>query len=210
MSSGRGRSPSDSGQRELRLDGASRPRHRSRHGRRLADHRRVSDHHLVEQPDADAVHADLVARLFHPPRVVACGFEGAVDDDVTIVSHVELWAWRTVVRGSVTRVGSIAYNEGMPDASDPRGDVGSWLREWRLADDVGTEYRPAGAGRGGDGFCSDVHFSFRTAVPAGATRLTIVTPDGHRIEVPLGSNRQDGRIAWRLRSARRKRAPGDR
>lgn len=139
----------------------------------------------MDQPDPDSLHADLVAQIFHPPRVIACGFEGKVDNDVTIVSHVELWPWRTVVRGSVTRAGSIAYNQGMPGPMDPRGDQMNWFTQWALTDDVGTDYHQVGAGRGGDGFCSDVDVRFRTAVPSNATRLSIFTPGGHRIEVPL-------------------------
>ncbi|MAT05343.1 MAG: hypothetical protein CL424_09920 [Acidimicrobiaceae bacterium] len=72
----------------------------------------------MEPSDANALHADLVAAFFRPPRVVACGFEGFADGEVTIVSHVELWPWRTVVRGSVTRSGSVGYNEGWPSESD--------------------------------------------------------------------------------------------
>ena len=138
----------------------------------------------MEQSDANALHADLVAAYFHPPRIVVCGFEGSGNDDVTIVSHVELWPWRTVVRGSVTRPGSIDYNEGPPNPEDDVGDMG-WYEDWALVDDVDTEYRKAGAGRHGGGFCSDVEVSFENAVPPDATRLTIFTPGGHCIELPL-------------------------
>jgi hypothetical protein len=139
----------------------------------------------VEPSEANRLHADLVAAFFHPPRIVECGFEGFADREVTIVSHVEWWPWRTVVCGSVTRSGSIGYNEGLPSESDSARQDFTWFREWSLVDDVGTDYHQVGAGRSGDGFCSDVDVRFRTPVPPEATRLTITTPGGHRIEVPL-------------------------
>ena len=113
-----------------------------------------------------------------------CGFEGSVDDEVTIVSHIELWPWRTIVRGSVTHSGSIRSNENSPGASD-RMHQRDWFEQWSLADDVGTEYHRAGGGRGGDGFCADVEVQFRTAVPAEATLLSITAPGDHRIEMAL-------------------------
>ena len=145
----------------------------------------MGNHCVVESSDANASHADLVAAFFHPPRVVACGFEGSVGDVVTIVSHIELWSWRTVVRGSVTLAGSIGYSQDRTAEPDWAREAGTWFREWSLVDDVGTDYEQAAAGRGGDGFCSDVEVRFSTAVPPEATRLTIIRPGGHRVDTPL-------------------------
>jgi hypothetical protein len=136
----------------------------------------------VDPDAADALHAELVGAFFHPPRIAVCGFEGLINDDVLIVSHLELWPWRTVVRCSVTRPGSIGHNDGATDGTKP---IRIWLHDWSLQDDVGTEYRPSGAGLGGDGFCEDVDVRFSNAVPAEATLLTIVAPTGRRIEVAL-------------------------
>ncbi len=151
---------------------------------RIAHRVHVSNDLAVEPSDAAALHADLVSGFFHPPRIVVCGFEGSVDDEVTIVSHIELWPWRTIVRGSVTHSGSIRSNENSPGASD-RMHQRDWFEQWSLADDVGTEYHRAGGGRGGDGFCADVEVQFRTAVPAEATLLSITAPGDHRIEMAL-------------------------
>lgn len=154
---------------------------RAGEGWRLVDAPRVSNHRVVEPSDADASHADLVVAFFHPPRVVVCAFESSVDDEITIVSHVELWPWRTIVRGSVTHAGSNADHT----MSDGGHLTRSWLQQWSLVDDVGTEYQKAGAGRGGDGFCQDVEVRFSTAVPPEARMLTITAPGGHRIELTL-------------------------
>lgn len=135
----------------------------------------------MEPPNSFALHADLVSAFFHPPRVVACAFESSIDDEVTIVSHVELWPWRTIVRSSVTHADSVAGNT----TSDWVHQAGSWLQQWSLVDDVGTEYQMAGGGRGGDGFCQDTEFRFSTAVPPEARMLTITAPGGHRIELML-------------------------
>ena len=88
------------------------------------------------------------------------------------------------MRGSVTRQGSIEFNENAPGAKDRLRQM-HWFHEWSPADDVGTEYHRMGGGRGGDGFCSDVDVQFRTAVPTEATRLTITAPGAHRIDVAL-------------------------
>jgi hypothetical protein len=136
----------------------------------------------VEPAAADALHAELVGAFFHPPRIAVCGFEGFINDDVLIVSHFELWPWRTVVRGSLTRPGSIERNDGTTDVTYPDR---IWLYDWSLQDDVGTDYQLSAAGLGGDGFCKDVDVRFGNAVPATATQLTIVAPTGRRIEVAL-------------------------
>jgi hypothetical protein len=78
----------------------------------------------------------------------------------------------------------ISSNQGFPSKRDGTRQT-DWFQQWSLADDVGTEYHQTGAGRGGDGFCSDVDVQFRAAVPAEATRLSITAPGGHRIEVAL-------------------------
>lgn len=153
------------------------------HGR-IAQRTDVGNDLIVEPSDADALHADLVSGFFHPPRIIVCGFEGTVDDEITIVSHVELWPWRTIVRGSFTQSGSVVSNESLKGLED-RARQRAWFEQWSLADDVGTEYHQNGASRGGDGFCSDVHVECRTPVPAEATRLSIMAPRGHLIEVAL-------------------------
>ena len=139
----------------------------------------------MKPTEADALHATLVAAFFHPPRLVVCAHEGLIDDDVLVLSHVELWPWRTVVRGSVTRPGSIKHNEGAPGPQGELGPSSTWLHDWSLQDDVGTEYHLSSSGLGGDGFCRDVDVRFRTPVPAEATRLTIVAPTGRRIDLAL-------------------------
>lgn len=136
----------------------------------------------MEPSEANALHAELVAGFFRPPRIVGCGYRGRDGQDVLIVSHVELWPWRTIVRASVTRRGSIATNEGHPD---DHTFTDRWLQDWSLDDDVGTRYLPSGAGIAGDGFCRDVEAQFATAVPSTATRLTIHVPTGGRIDIML-------------------------
>ncbi|MAT07037.1 MAG: hypothetical protein CL424_18540 [Acidimicrobiaceae bacterium] len=144
----------------------------------------MNNHLTVEPSDADALHAELVAAFFHPPRIVVCGFEASLDDEVIIVSHVELWPWRTVVRGSLTHPGSIGYDDRTAGPGEMMRRL-EWFHEWSLTDDVGTSYHQVEAGRGGDGFCSDVNVAFQPAVPSEATLLTIAVPGYQDIEVAL-------------------------
>jgi len=130
--------------------------------------------------DADRLHTDLVAAFFHPPKLISCG-RRLTDGDgaITIISHVEVWTWRTIIAGSRAR------NDGVQLSGTKLRESVEWFGGWSIVDDVHTEYRQLGAGSGGDGFCVDFHIKFSSAVPTHATQLVLTTPNGDDIELTL-------------------------
>lgn len=156
--------------------------------------------------------AELFDAFMHPPRIVSIGHRSvSVAGEIRIVSHIELWPWRVVVRGTRAnrhavpkpsqRLDSRASSPLVDPATSVPSVVGAieiqvspsedhrvasrWFMNWRLIDDVGSEYRPAGGGGHGAHGWSDFAIQFEPAVAVEARRVSIETPDGDVIEVPL-------------------------
>jgi hypothetical protein len=146
----------------------------------------------VSDDPSNVTGADWIDPFVHPPRLVAIGHRVELaDGSVRVVSHVELWPWRTVVRGVYAHPRLNAANDGT-DSPDTPGWVGPWEAEtwfggWQLGDDMGSEYRRTGGGMGGaaDVPSTDFNIEFASPVPSQATRLTIQTPDGDNIELAI-------------------------
>jgi hypothetical protein len=138
--------------------------------------------------------ADWIDAEVHPPRLVTVAQRVALaDGSVRVVSHVELWPWRTVVRGVYAhehrdpRTGSsnAAQESVAPWRFEPMN--ADWFAGWLLGDDTGTLYRRTGAGIGGAAgdLWASFNIEFASPVPRQASRLTIHTRDGDRIEVAI-------------------------
>jgi hypothetical protein len=164
----------------------------------------------VSDEPSDVTAPKLVDAFIHPPDVADVGFRAeSTAGEVLIVSLVEVWPWRTVIRGlradksaSVSSLGA----RPQPDSDAPSGvvvgaarlmpdqemlerqrAVAAWYTAWRVADDVETEYRSVGAGGGGSGgaLWSDFRIEFQPGVPQTARHLAIISPDGHEISLHL-------------------------
>jgi hypothetical protein len=133
----------------------------------------------VDDEEADRLHAELVEAFFHLPCLVTVGSRRTTAAAVTIVSHVELWPWRTIIAGSV------APADGVDRSHRDRRERAEWFTWWSISDDVSTDYRQQGGGSHGNGFCSDFHIRFEPAPPVEATLLVVTTPDGDVIDVQL-------------------------
>jgi hypothetical protein len=159
---------------------------------------------------ADFTQSQLIDAFAHPPRLLTIGdrTESTVGE-VLIVSHAELWQWRVVLRGARADKRALSYpsvvHPATVDSSVSPGTVSAaliemsqaakerhraqsiWLSNWRVRDDVSTEYRLVGASSGGTGgdVWSDFHIEFEPGVPSNALVLTIVPPDGTAIVLQL-------------------------
>jgi hypothetical protein len=116
-----------------------------------------------------------------PPKIVAIGNRRELENGIIrIITHVELWTWRVVVRGSMLppppwkRVGPLGSAD---DRGAARAQLHAWHLAWRLTDDVGTVYVLRGSGGGGDGSHWDFDVRFDPQVPPDARVLSIHVPD---------------------------------
>ena len=156
--------------------------------------------------------AELVDAFVHPPTILTVARRDELSDGrVRIVSHLELWPWRVVVRGvranrfptmpkhatrqpyefdeSSSELASGRVDIHEPDAAEVRAfrKESEWMTGWRLSDDVGTEYQLLGAGSGGSGgeLWSEFHSEFHPRVPSDARVLSIHPPDDDAFPVAL-------------------------
>lgn len=156
--------------------------------------------------------ADLVDAFIHPPTLVEVAARAESDTgEVLIVSHLELWPWRVVVRGvradryadtsptvlpvppdlSATArtvlVEAVRADRSRPDALARRQAHAAWYTSWQIADDIATDFQRVGAGGGGSGgnLWSDFRVEFHPSVPPAARQLTITSPYGDEIAVRL-------------------------
>lgn len=154
--------------------------------------------------------SEMIDAFVHPPRIVSIGrrTESAVGE-LLIVSHVELWPWRVVIRGlGADKRATTALS--LPDMSpfEPEVSPGTlsgrliepsratrerfraqhvWVTTWVIEDDVSTEYRLVGASSGGHGGDTwwDFDIRFHPGAPAGARFLTLVPPGSEPISLDL-------------------------
>ena len=170
-------------------------------------------HYGVMPDDLSSVTAaQLVDAFVHPPELVEVAWRAeSTDGGVLIVSHLELWSWRVVVRGlranrfamttpaavpSVPgEVASSAYGVAelqvvSSDASgvESRLEATRWFTGWDFVDDVGTVNRCVSGGGGGSGglLWSEFHVEFQPTPPPIAEHATLKAPDGSYIPVELG------------------------
>jgi hypothetical protein len=111
----------------------------------------------VDEPPRSPSAREFVEAFVRPARVIEAPHRRLVDDEVLVVSHIEIWRWRVVVRGlrgdpnfrpSRREVSTIRHGAQLVDVAPEEGhplqrDI-DWLPAWRLTDDVGTVYRNAG------------------------------------------------------------------
>ena len=163
---------------------------------------------------------DMLDAFIRPPRVFEVGYRHeSAEGEVLIVTSVEIWPWRTVVRGvtanRTTRWGT-PFQSTSVDASEPP-DNGEHTPEvnlvspvqrarelglgahrvraeammsWHLDDNAGTTYRATGwHGRGS--MWSDFEIEFKPGAPSVASLLTITPTVGEPIPVRLGQPQSD-------------------
>jgi hypothetical protein len=156
-----------------------------------------------EPPDVSF--SDLINAFLHPPRLLPIGQRHESDDGVvSVLSHLELWPWRVILRGARADPNaedeSVRHLTTLPQQHDD-GPVGisigvlepehrgrnravmEWTTAWLLADDLGTDYRIIGASTSGGLRRSDFEVTFEPQMPPNAKRVTITTPDGDAVEV---------------------------
>lgn len=137
---------------------------------------------------------------------IAQRYEG---NPVVIVSQLEVWPWRVVLRGVVANPDfmPVGTNESSPDLETDglgtstvslrratRDEVVGWRRHvdwmlsWTLSDETGSE-RPASTWQGGPSdneLWSDVALTFDVVVPTNSDRRLVVShPDVGQIEVTV-------------------------
>ena len=152
---------------------------------------------------------EMVDAFVHAPLLVPIGERVDGEDFVVVLSHVELWPWRVVVRALVANPNfapqSLRLPTGNAGASSGVGVVTAdvvalteqhherwrrqieWMNSWELADDTGTQFNSSGwsGGPSDDQLWSDLELRYDTIVPPNAHRLTISGPTFDSIEVAL-------------------------
>lgn len=135
---------------------------------------------------------EMVEAFVHPPRLVEVARrEASGDGRVLVVSHVELWPWRVVVRGVIANHHPTTVDPVDGEAMRARFLLDSeWMTGWSLVDDADSEYHSSTGSMGGSGGDTwvEFHIEWHPCVPAAATTLTIRPPDGNAFDVPLAPN----------------------
>ncbi len=151
---------------------------------------------------------EMVDAFVHAPVLVPIG-KRADGDRIVVLSHVELWPWRVIVRALVadpqfapqpvqSPTGDLEASGGVGVVTAEilglteqrherwRRDI-EWMNSWTLADDAGTEFVASGwsGGPSDDQLWCDLALNYDTAVPPQAQRLTISGPVIGSVEVPL-------------------------
>lgn len=140
---------------------------------------------------------DLVEAFVQPPHIVPLAVRESNGATIVVLTAVELWPWRTVLRGVVANSEFVPRRRTLPvvppDAppgtisgmirtvADPAGHRvhAEWMASFALHDDSGTEFRLIGWSGGGpldQQLWADVEWNFDAPVPASATRLMISGP----------------------------------
>lgn len=142
---------------------------------------------------------EMVEAFVHAPLLVPVG-ERVEGDLVVVLSHVELWPWRVVVRAMVANPDfnprARQFPTGGPNASAGVGVVTGeitdqaeqhrerwqrgieWMNSWTLTDDLGTEFLASGwsGAPSDDQLWSDLTLTYDTVLPPTAQRLIISGP----------------------------------
>jgi hypothetical protein len=151
---------------------------------------------------------ELIDAFVHAPTLLPIG-ERIEGDRIVVLSHVEVWPWRVVVRALVANPHftpqPMRFPNGDMDASTAVGVVTAevaastghqrerwqrdieWMNAWTLADDTGTQFRSSGwSGRPSDDqlWC-DLALTYDMVVPPIAQRLVISGPAIGQIDVAL-------------------------
>ena len=118
---------------------------------------------------------------------------------VILISHLELWPWRVIVRGTERRDPSPAPEQPQPgarlaidavEAEVARRTAISAMRffeDWGLVDDEGTNFFRAGSSQGPiSALWSDFSIEFWPAAPTVARHLRLTISDVGSIDVQLG------------------------
>lgn len=149
--------------------------------------------------------SDLVDAFMQPPRLLQIDRRLETHDGVVrVLSHLELWPWRVVLRGAFADKNETddgVRQPTIPSQTDVQGpstvSVGvlgrerlarsraamDWTLGWSIADDLGTGYRMIGASSGGGGRWWDFEVTFEPPVPTNVKRVMISAPDGELVEV---------------------------
>ncbi|MBI4936402.1 MAG: hypothetical protein HY828_21190 [Actinobacteria bacterium] len=149
--------------------------------------------------------SDLVDAFLRPPKLLRINHRRETPDGlVRVLSHLELWPWRVVLRGARADKNELDDAEIQRQIPSPPEAPGSstvsvgvlgpehlasnraameWTLGWSIFDDLGTEYRVIGASSGGAGRWSDFEVTFEPPVPVTVSRVTISALDGDVIEV---------------------------
>jgi hypothetical protein len=151
--------------------------------------------------------ANLLDAFMHPPRLYRVAHRTeSPDGRILIVTHVELWPWRIVIRGARAIKPAPPrrlLGEGVPTGDQPPGSVrgavrdqspaeverarteARWFTDWQISDDVGTSYLAQGSHSGGNETWTDYAIEFQPSAPAGASHLTITIGDGEVVELTI-------------------------
>lgn len=149
---------------------------------------------------------EMVDAFVHAPLLVPIG-ERVDGDLVVVLSHVELWPWRVVVRALVANPNFTPKAVQFPTADrDTSAGVGvvhaevatlndqhrerwrrgiEWMNSWTLADDVGTAFLASGwsGSPSDDQLWSDLALTYDPVMPPDAQRLIISGPVIGSVEV---------------------------
>jgi hypothetical protein len=152
----------------------------------------------MDEPPRLPTARELVDAFVHPARVIQTPYRGS-GDQVLVVSHIEIWPWRVVVRGLradatfVPRrreVQTVRHGIRPVDVAPDEGGLlqldADWPGQWSLHDDVGTAYRyTGGTGDFRGVLWTDFSIAFEPAVPDAAGELTLRYIEQLEIVVPV-------------------------
>jgi hypothetical protein len=102
------------------------------------------------------------------------------DGRVRFLTTLEIWSDRVVLRWAEHSPVRGVFGRDPELRTHREGGPG-----WELADDLGTVYAWGGGGARGGGHWQDSEVEFSPPVPATAQRLTVRTPEGASVDVPL-------------------------
>jgi len=162
----------------------------------------------------------MLDALMQRPRVFEVGYRHeSAEGEILIVTSVETWPWRTVVRGVTanrntqwgTPFESLSIDASEPPDNDkanpeinavaaahrarvlwldPRRVRAQAMMSWQLHDDAGTAYR-ATSWHGSGSMWSDFQIEFEPGTPRAASQLTITPTVGEAVAVRLGEPQPD-------------------
>lgn len=153
---------------------------------------------------------ELIDAFIHPPKIVLVA-QRFVSDHVVVVSHVEVWPWRVVVRALTANPGYSVQHAEAPQSDPPTGDTSQtgsvsvsivepseerinrfrrdieWMQSWVLTVDSGSKLHAAGwkGGVNEDSLWRDLELQYDVVLAPGSERLTISHPDFGLLDVNL-------------------------
>ena len=153
--------------------------------------------------------AEFFDAFMYPPILVHVGHRTEwAEGPIRIVSHVELWPWRVVVRGARADRHAVPRPSERFDSRAAHPSIGAGpgtvtgrivsgraddryrglrggINQWSLSDDIGTQYRMTGGGGIAAAGWYDFAIEFAPAAPPSCGRLSIRTADSDVIDVPV-------------------------